>query len=517
MSHKLSLFLTMFFVITLLACGKDDSENKGNDVLQDFQVSLSEMKFEARGGEVTFYVEGGTPEVNCDAAWIKLVQLYALQEKSAYRIECRENDTEEERTAKISLSLYGQVKSIAVAQSAPAPTPVEDPDFPTASDIASKMYPGWNLGNTLEATSSDYLFTNKGGLATETSWQPTKTKQKVIDAVRDAGFKSVRIPVAWIAGHIVSGTQTTPKIDAAWIKRVKEVVDYCINDGLYVIVNDHWDGGWIEELGFSRSTSYYSAIDDKYATEKAATLKFLWTQIAEAFKDYDEHLLFAGLNEPFQNYSLFNDKHKVLTPYLEKYNKAFVEAVRATGGNNSQRILVVQGPSTNIDSSVSYMKASSLPESAGRLMVEVHYYDPGQFCGTWDASGDKAFYFWGATNHSSSHNATYAEESYLRQQFEKLRSEYTSKGYPVIIGEYAANQRTITTDQSRHNSSIYLFYRLVNEYAVSNGIIPFAWDTNYPAGLNKESGSSTIIDRANATVVGIYAMEGIRKGCSSNK
>lgn len=516
MPQKLSLFLTMLLALTILACGNDNSESKENDSPSDFQVSLSEMTFEPQGGEVSFSVEGGTPEVDCDAAWIKVVRLYALQEKSAYRVECAENNTEEARTATISLRLYGMTRSIAISQSAPAPKPIEDPSFPTASDIASKMYPGWNLGNTLEATSSDYFFTNKGGLAAETSWQPTKTTQTVIDAVRDAGFRSVRIPVAWIAGHVVSGTQAAPKIDAAWMKRVKEVVDYCINAGLYVIVNDHWDGGWMEELGFSRTASYYSAIDDKYATEKAETLKYLWTQIAEAFKDYDEHLLFAGLNEPFQNISLFNGKHKELTPYLVKYNKAFVEAVRATGGNNAQRILVVQGPSTNIDSSVNYMKASSLPETAGRLMVEVHYYDPGQFCGTWDASGDKAFYFWGAANHSSSHNATYAEESYLRQQFEKLQSAYTSKGYPVIIGEYAANQRTISADQSKHNASICLFYRLVNEYAVANGIIPFAWDTNYPAGLNKESGSSTIIDRANAKVIGTNAMEGIRKGCGFN-
>ena len=305
---------------------------------------------------------------------------------------------------------------------------------------------------------------------------------------------------------------TNGTIDADWLARVRQVVDYCINDGLYVVLNDHWDNGWIEVLGFSKSSSSYQPVDESNITAKISRLKEFWTQIATAFSDYDEHLLFAGLNEPFQEYTLFSTRHAELTPILVRYNQAFVEAVRATGGNNAQRTLVVQGPSTSINSSVQYMPASVLPEAAGRLMVEVHYYDPGQFCGTYDASGDKAYYYWGADNHGPDHNPTYGEETYLNSQFAKLKTTYTSKGYPVIIGEYAALQRTITAgDQTKHDASVKHYYKYLNAQAIRNGIVPFAWDTNDTSGLGKESGSTTIIDRAKVSVIGSNAMKGIQE------
>lgn len=373
--------------------------------------------------------------------------------------------------------------------------------LPDAATIAPKMYPGWNLGNTMEATGS--------GLGSETSWQPTMTTQAVIDCVKEQGFKAVRIPCSWDIHSDADGT-----IDAAWMARVKEVVDYCINDGLYVVLNDHWDNGWIEVEGFSMSKTTYQAVDEVTITKKIARLKDLWTQIATVFKDYDEHLLFAGLNEPFQEYHLFHDVHQTLTPILIRYNKAFVEAVRATGGNNAERSLVIQGPSVNIASSCTYMHADKLPEAAGRLMVEVHFYDPGQFCGTFDSSGPKAYYYWGCSNHGPNHNPTWGEESYMSSEFAKLKDTYASKGFPVIIGEYGAQQRKMPAeqDQAKHDASVKYFYQCVNEYAVNNGAIAFAWDTNYVGGLNTEVGSFTIIDRASCKLVGTNAMEGIKAG-----
>lgn len=517
--NKLLLFLLAMIGFMLSACSKDDSNESGGDKPANFTVSVTELSFDATGGQTDFSIEGGQPYVRSEAGWLALSKSSATPKKVVYHAVCSANDTKQERSTTITINLNGVNKNITVKQAAPAKEPEKEPEkehtFRTASLVGKDMYPGWNLGNTLEACDPNNLFKNNGGLGSETSWQQTKTTQQVIDAVRDAGFKSVRIPVAWACGHISGGTEAAPIIDQVWMNRVKEIVDYCIKDGLYVVLNDHWDGGWLEVLGFSKKSDSYSAVSDEWANGKIETLKYLWTQIANQFKNYDEHLLFAGLNEPFQEYGLFNGKHDKLAPYLIKYNKAFVEAVRATGGNNANRILVVQGPSTSIDSSVSYMKANSLPESAGKLMVEVHYYDPGQFCGTWDATGDKAFYFWGSGNHGSDHNANYGEESYMKSQFEKLKKEYTSKGYPVIIGEYAANQRTISKDQAKHDASIKLFYKLVNEYGINNGIIPFAWDTNYPVGLKQEGGSSTIIDRSKCTVVGTNALEGIKAGVAA--
>ena len=161
----------------------------------------------------------------------------------------------------------------------------------TATEVINDMAPGWNLGNTLEGVATwagtDFL-NNKGGLGAETSWQDTKTTQEIIDYVKSLGFKSVRIPCAWVYGHISNAT--TYEIDSQWMTRVKEVVDYCIRDGLYVVLNDHWDGGWLE--------NHIADTDAATIKKNKTILTALWTQIANVFKDYDEHLLFAGLNEP---------------------------------------------------------------------------------------------------------------------------------------------------------------------------------------------------------------------------
>ena len=156
-----------------------------------------------------------------------------------------------------------------------------------ARDIAKQMYPGWNLGNTMEGGDNAFLYKN-AGVGTETSWQGTRTTKAVIDGIKSLGFKSVRIPTAWVMGHITDESEL--KIDPAWMARVKEIVNYCINDGLYVILNDHWDGGWLENS--------FGDISDATVAKKSEQLHKIWTQIATTFRDYDAHLLFAGLNEP---------------------------------------------------------------------------------------------------------------------------------------------------------------------------------------------------------------------------
>lgn len=153
------------------------------------------------------------------------------------------------------------------------------------------------------------------------------------------------------------------------MKRVKEVVDYCIKDGLYVIINQHWDGGWIEHNGMTANADI--------KTTKAQLTK-IWTQIADNFKTYDEHLLFAGMNEPGVGAGE-GDIIGVadMSNRIAEYEQTFIEAVRATGGNNAKRVLIVQGPNTDIDKFVANNYMSKIHDSAtDRLMVEVHFYDP---------------------------------------------------------------------------------------------------------------------------------------------
>lgn len=369
-----------------------------------------------------------------------------------------------------------------------------------AKDIAKLMYPGWNLGNTLEATGST--------LAAETAWQSTKTTQQIIDYVKSLGFKSVRIPCAWM-GHSTDG-----KIDPQWMERVKEVVNYCIADGLYVLLNDHWDGGWIEVLGFSKSSDSYQAVDESDIQAKSEDLKNLWQQIAEEFKDYDEHLLFAGLNEPFQEYNLFHNRHQELTPILCRYNQVFVNTVRATGGNNSNRTLVVQGPSTNMSSTTNSSYGFNMPQDQadGRLMVEVHYYEP------WDFCGGSGTYYWGAANHAAENNASSGEEDWINSQFSAMKTNFVDKGYPVIIGEYGTNWRDLSSvsgaSQEKHNASVKSFFYEVNRQAVNNGLVTMVWDVNAP-NQNGTNGTMTIFNRGNLSIYCSYALDGIKEGTAA--
>lgn len=496
------LLVVMLATVALAACSDSDGDNTINAKISGLSVTPENISF-ARGETSKSFLAQSPSDINvtCDADWVNVTvgEKKGVAKVATVIVSVEPNPYAADRSATIRVTSGNEVKTITITQSGDIVSVIEGEITADAAGVAKNMYPGWNLGNTLEAPSG------------ETSWQPTLTTQAIISKVKSLGFNSIRIPCSWNAHMDENGV-----IDSEWINRVRDIVNYCINAGLYVVLNDHWDNGWIEVLGFSKSSDSYVPVKENYIAGKEAALKALWTQVATAFAGYGDHLLFAGLNEPFQEYDLFNGRHEELTPILCRYNKAFVEAVRATGGNNATRTLVVQGPSTNIDSSCEYMTADKLPEAAGALMVEVHFYDPGQFCGTFNASGETAFYYWGADNHSTDHNATYGEEAYMQSQFAKLKNTYTSLGYPVIIGEYAGLQRTIPggdeAKQARHDASVMYYYQCINQYAVNNGIIPFAWDTNDVNGLNTEGGSTTILGRSSVTLVGTNAMAGIRAG-----
>ena len=338
--------------------------------------------------------------------------------------------------------------------------------LPTAQQVASHMKVGWNLGNTLEA------------ICGENAWGNPTTTQKLIDSVKNAGYDAVRLPCAWDC-HTTNGV-----INTAWIARVKEVVDYCINDSMYVIINIHWDGGWLEN---NVTTSAQETANAKQ--------KSYWTQIANYFKDYDEHLLFASANEP-------NVENATQMSILLSYHQTFIDAVRATGGNNSSRTLIVQGPSTDIDKTNNLMNTMPIDSIANRLMIEVHYYTPWQFCGlTEDASWGKMFYYWGKDYHSTTdvtRNANWGEESDLDRYLGLMKTKFVDNGIPVILGEYGAVKRTLTgnSDQELHLASRLYFYNYFVESAVNKGIIPFNWDTG-PYGNN----TSGIFDRNTGAVV----------------
>lgn len=320
--------------------------------------------------------------------------------------------------------------------------------LPTAPQVASQMKVGWNLGNTLEA------------ICGENAWGNPNTSQALINAVKAAGFNTVRIPCSWDC-HTSNGV-----IDVAWIARVKTVVDYCINNDMYVIINIHWDGGWLEN---NCTPSVQNAVNAKQQN--------YWTQIANYFKNYNERLLFASANEP-----AVSDATGMSV--LLSYHQTFINAVRATGGNNSSRSLIIQGPSTSIDNTNNLMNTMPTDQISNRLMMEVHYYAPWQFCGlTEDASWGTMFYYWGNGYHSTTQtnrNSTWGEESEVERALGLMKTKFVDQGIPVIIGEFGAIKRTNPSDLSLHLASREYFNKYVTSSAKSKGMIPVYWDNGAP-------------------------------------
>jgi aryl-phospho-beta-D-glucosidase BglC (GH1 family) len=325
---------------------------------------------------------------------------------------------------------------------------------------------GWNLGNTLEPPSG------------EGTWGPVAT-QALINAVADSGFNTVRLPVAWDS----HANQSTHVIDPAWMARVKQVVDWCYAKNLTVIVNCHWDGGWLERN-----------ITDTVDPTIDAKMQSYWTQIANTFKNYDNRLLFAGTNEPAaETAAQWNT--------LLAYHQTFVNAVRATSGNNSDRWLVIQGPRTDINLTAQLMSSLPSDSASGRLMVEVHYYDPFSFTlQEKDETWGKMLYFWGQGYHHATRtdrNVSFQEEAHVDAQFQKMADKFVSRGIPVIIGEFAAMKRTglstlTGTDLSLHLASRTYFHKYVIDSANSKGLKPIYWDV---AGLMFDWSNGAITDR----------------------
>jgi endoglucanase len=334
---------------------------------------------------------------------------------------------------------------------------------------------GWNLGNTLEPPCG------------EGCWSPAAT-QAMINSVAAAGFNTIRIPVAWDS----HANQTAPyTINGSWLNRVKQVVDWSLAADLTVVINAHWDGGWFES---NIGTTVNPTINAK--------MNSYWTQIANTFAGYDDRLLFAAANEPNIRDDNLNNVAQMST--LTAYYQTFVNAVRGTGGSNTSRWLVVQGPNTDIDMTDSLMNTLPADPTTGRLAVEVHYYDPFQFTLMLnDEWWGNQFYFWGNDYNSATlptRNATHSEEDHLVAQLQKMNTKFVSQGVPVILGEFSATNRTGNPELTGANLDLHLasrlyYHELIVDTANSLGISPFYWDNGW-TGLN----GSGIFNRDNATV-----------------
>ena len=350
----------------------------------------------------------------------------------------------------------------------------------SAVQLAAKIQLGWNLGNSLEAI---------GG---ETAWGNPKATKALIDLVKANGFNAIRIPVSY---DQYLAYASTAQLKAEWLARVKEVVHYVVDNDMYVIVNIHWDGGWLEN----------NCTEAKKSATNAKQKAF-WEQIATTLRGFDEHLIFASANEP----KVANATEMAV---LNSYHQTFIDAVRSTGGKNAYRTLVIQGPDTDIEKTNKLMLTLPTDKVADRMMMEIHYYTPYQFTlMDKDADWGKMFYYWGASNRSTTdteRNPTWGEEADLDKLFKSMKTQFVDKGIPVILGEFGAIRRSNLTGNNLalHLASRAYYFQYVVKQAKANGIVPFYWDEG-----NIGSNGFGIFNRNNTTVADHQALKGLLDG-----
>lgn len=330
------------------------------------------------------------------------------------------------------------------------------------SQIVEAMGPGWNLGNQLESVTDN--------VPEETNWGNPVITEKLIQSVKAAGFKSIRIPVSYFA-KIDDDKDYT--IDSKWLDRVQEVVDYCIKNDLYAVINIHGDG-------YNTIDGGWLLCNGKNQTEIKNKYQKVWKQIAERFKNYDEHLLFESMNEEFDG--SYSEPNKEYYQNINDYNQIFVDTVRKTGNNNTKRWLIIPGWNTNIDYTAGdygfklptdQYRDKSIDKEEQRIMISVHYYSPWDFCG----GENGVITQWGNEADDPSKTSTTCDETYMKNQLNLMKTTFADKGYPVFIGEYGSIDKTSYDSENEYYRAY--FARKLCRLSRKNGCIPMYWDNGY--------------------------------------
>ena len=340
----------------------------------------------------------------------------------------------------------------------------EDGNEAEALAFVKDMKIGWNLGNTFDAIDCNWL---SDEMQYESSWCGTMTTKEMIDALKEAGFRTIRIPVSW-HNHLTDENHT---ISEAWINRVQEVVDYAIDDDMYVIINIHHD--------FSKEYIYPSS---EYLEQSKGYVTDIWEQIAERFKDYDEHLIMESLNEPrligTDNEWWLDIQKEVCIDSVQcinELNQTFVEVVRASGGNNADRYLMVPGYAASLQGATNqyFVLPEDIDGNQNKILVSVHAYTPYDFA--LQAPGES-----GSVDSFSMDKADSTRD--IDNLMDDLYEKYIQNGTGVVIGEFGARDKNNNTQARTEFAAYYI------EAARARGITCCWWDNNAFAGDGENFG-----------------------------
>ena len=373
--------------------------------------------------------------------------------------------------------------------------------YPTAKQW-NKDVVGWNLGNQFEspvpadAGESTDIGYPEGSINAETAWGNPRVTEAMIQAVKNAGFNAIRIPIRWQC-HITN--DQTMSIDEAWIKRIKEVVDWCLKNDLKVIINAHHEK-WLE------NNPTYTSKDDN-----CKKLALLWTNIASAFADYDSRLAFAGTNEVHvkDNWDAPNAENLAVQ---NAYNQTFVNAVRAKGGNNTKRHLIVQTYACNPWYGINggFIIPTDRDGNGNNYMsVEFHFYQPWRYA-RYPDTGDR-FDYWGDA-YKGAGTTPPENENWMTDFFDQAVTTWSNQGLGIVIGEWGVTNRNTSNPDKVHENMNYYCNFLTKE-AHDRGFSTFVWDNNK---FDNDTGRENygIFDRSkdkNMEVKAPWILNGINK------
>jgi endoglucanase len=459
------LYKTLIMLVVVMLASISCKKNDG--VEPQLTILTSKISFEPEGGtsDISFSTNGAWTILN-GAAWLHLSQGTGAGGDNTVTLTADENGSGFSRSVIIILeSKNGQARRIKVTQTGDlypsynlTPKPADATGMPsTATELIAKMNLGINIGNTLELININ----------------PDPTEDN-IKFIKQMGFDAVRLPCGWNQNvedyNKDTPTENKAKIKAEYIAKVKQVVQWCVENDLYVLVNIHWDGGWLE-----------NNIASNKQEEVNARQKALWEQIATALRDFDEHVLFVSANEP-------NADDDAETAILLTYHKTFVDAVRSTGGRNTYRTLVLQGH----DDYISPEDFAALNDpTPNRLAFEWHNYTPSSMTILSDDAPigwDNVRFYWGEGNHVAGlengidRNCSYGEEAELLEGYNKIKTRFIDKGIPCLMGEFSsqrwnATSKFVPQDLDKHNKSVDDWYTFQVKQCKAIGGVPFVWDT----------------------------------------
>lgn len=361
---------------------------------------------------------------------------------------------------KIRVSFLAAVLTVAAsASSLASPASADTTKQLNASQIVADMGAGWNLGNQMEGTID--------GTPSETAWGQPVITQALIDKVKAAGFKTIRIPVSYLR-YIGSGPNYT--INSSWLDRIQTVVNYAYDRGMHVLINMHGDG-------YKNFAGSWLICDSSSQTTIKAKYQKAWQQIAQRFQNYDQRLILESMNEEFDGQ--YGRPTQPCYSNINSYNQIFVDTVRRAGGNNSSRWLLVPGWNTNIDYTAGnygfvlptdQYRSPSIPSNEKRIMISVHHYAP------WDFAGEENSRItqWGRGSTNPSKKSTWGQEDYLDSQLKMMRDVFVSKGYPVVVGEYGSiDKSSFDSSNNRYRAD---FARAIVATSKKYGAATVYWD-----------------------------------------